>query len=186
MVGAVLKAVMAHLYIAWIHPFGDGNGRTARLVEFYLLVNAGVPEPSAHLLSNHYNLTRSEYYRQLDAASQTKSEVVPFVHYAVRGFADGLRDQLLVIRQHQLSLAWRDFVDEKLAGDSPEKAERCRLLLVGLSKSPRELSRDQLPLLDPRLAQRYARKSERTLVRDLSDLEARGLVARGPEGYRAR
>ena len=24
------KAVYAHLYIAWIHPFGDGNGRTAR------------------------------------------------------------------------------------------------------------------------------------------------------------
>ena len=31
---AILQAVMAHLYIAWIHPFGDGTGRTARhLVE---------------------------------------------------------------------------------------------------------------------------------------------------------
>ena len=24
---AIYKAVLAHLYIAWIHPFGDGNGR---------------------------------------------------------------------------------------------------------------------------------------------------------------
>src|SRR6266704_4380950 len=35
---SVFKAILAHLYIAWIHPFGDGNGRTARLIEFQLLV----------------------------------------------------------------------------------------------------------------------------------------------------
>jgi Fic family protein len=28
---AILKAIVAHVYLAWIHPFGDGNGRTARL-----------------------------------------------------------------------------------------------------------------------------------------------------------
>src|ERR1700679_822139 len=38
---ALLKAMLAHLYIAWIHPFGDGNGRTARLIEFYILSGAG-------------------------------------------------------------------------------------------------------------------------------------------------
>jgi Fic/DOC family len=35
------KAVYAHLYLAWIHPFGDGNGRTARLVEFLILAGSG-------------------------------------------------------------------------------------------------------------------------------------------------
>ena len=24
----LVKAIAAHLYFAWIHPFGDGNGRT--------------------------------------------------------------------------------------------------------------------------------------------------------------
>ena len=54
----LLRAILAHLYLAWIHPFGDGNGRTARLVEVRLLRNAGFrrgatrpaqgdPEPSA-------------------------------------------------------------------------------------------------------------------------------------------
>ena len=28
----VAKAFYAHLHVAWIHPFGDGDGRTARLV----------------------------------------------------------------------------------------------------------------------------------------------------------
>ena len=69
---AVLKAVLAHLYLAWIHPFGDGNGRTARLIEFQILLGAGVPTVAAHLLSNHYNQTRSEYYRQLSLSSKTK------------------------------------------------------------------------------------------------------------------
>ena len=30
---ALVKAVIAHVYLAWIHPFGDGNGRTARLTD---------------------------------------------------------------------------------------------------------------------------------------------------------
>jgi Fic family protein len=38
---SVLLAVVTHLYIAWIHPFGDGNGRTARLIELMLLLQGG-------------------------------------------------------------------------------------------------------------------------------------------------
>ncbi len=52
---SLLKAIVAHLYLAWIHPFGDGNGRTARLMELQILLATGVPQPAAHLLSNHYN-----------------------------------------------------------------------------------------------------------------------------------
>ena len=75
---AIIKAVLAHLYIAWIHPFGDGNGRTARLVEFLILFGSGVPDIAAHLLSNHYNVTRAEYYRQLDESSKSGGNVLPF------------------------------------------------------------------------------------------------------------
>jgi Fic family protein len=28
----IIKAVLAHLYVAWIHPFRDGKGRTAMLI----------------------------------------------------------------------------------------------------------------------------------------------------------
>ena len=52
---AILKAIFAHVYLAWIHPFGDGNGRTARLVELAVLLEAGLPLPACHLPSNHYN-----------------------------------------------------------------------------------------------------------------------------------
>jgi Fic family protein len=109
---AILRAILAHVYLAWIHPFGDGNGRTARLVEFQILISSGVPAPAAHLLSNHYNQTRTEYYRQLENASRSGGDLVPFVDYALRGFVDGLKQQLDHVRQQQWDAAWRDHVQE--------------------------------------------------------------------------
>ena len=106
----LLRAILAHLYLAWIHPFGDGNGRTARLIEFQILVAAGLPSPAAHLLSNHYNLTRHEYYRQLDRSSRSGGDITPFIEYALRGFVDGLKEQLKWIRAQQLIIYWRDYI----------------------------------------------------------------------------
>jgi hypothetical protein len=45
----------------------------ARLLEFYLLLRAGVPDIASHILSNHYNNTRDEYYRQLQKATTTEA-----------------------------------------------------------------------------------------------------------------
>lgn len=36
----LLRAACAHFYLAMIHPFRDGNGRTARFVEAWLLNNS--------------------------------------------------------------------------------------------------------------------------------------------------
>ena len=96
---AILKAIVAHLYLLWIHPFGDGNGRVARLVEYQILLTAGVPNPATHLLSNHYNETRSEYYRKLDGASRDPSGVIAFLVYALQGFVDGLKEQIDTIKR---------------------------------------------------------------------------------------
>ena len=86
---AVIEAIVVHIYIAWIHPFEDGNGRTARLLEFYLLLRAGVPNIASHILSNHYNDTRAEYYRQLNYASET-GDLKEFIQYVLLRFRDGL------------------------------------------------------------------------------------------------
>src|SRR5262249_28992253 len=107
---AILKAILAHLYIAWIHPFPDGNGRTARLVEFQILCAAGVPSPAAHLLSNHYNKTRSEYYRQLAMSSKSGGDIIPFLQYAIQGLVDGLIDQLWIIKIYQWHIMWLNHI----------------------------------------------------------------------------
>jgi len=51
---AVIQAIVTHVYIEWIHPFGDGNGRTGRLLEFYILLRAGMPDISSHILSSSH------------------------------------------------------------------------------------------------------------------------------------
>jgi Fic family protein len=56
---AIIKAIAAHIYFVLIHPFGDGNGRTARLIEWRTLDHADIASIATHVLSNHYNLTRS-------------------------------------------------------------------------------------------------------------------------------
>jgi Fic family protein len=56
----IVKAIAAHLMFEWIHPFGDGNGRVGRLIEFKILVAGGIPTVAAHLLSNPSALTRSD------------------------------------------------------------------------------------------------------------------------------
>ena len=175
---AILKAIFAHLYLVWIHPFGDGNGRTARLVEVAILLEAGMPQPVCHLLSNHYNLTRAEYYRQLAQASRTENGLYRFAAYAVAGLVDGLRGQIEEIRQHQLDVAWINFVYRQFRDMEGPSARRLRTLALALPQVREETGIDQLPDLTADLARAYASVSRRTLVRDVAALERMGLLMR--------
>ena len=187
---AMLHAVLAHLYLAWIHPFGDGNGRTARLVEFMLLARAGVPLTSAQLPSSHYNLTRAEYYRQLDRASRAgggRGDPLGFIGYAAQGLVDGLKEQCRYVGAVQLSIAWRLFVFDRFRRERRSPAiERRRELVLALNARDRPAPRAELRRLDPAVAERYAGKTDKTLTRDVNWLVAEDLIERHAGGYRAR
>lgn len=183
---AILKAVIAHLYIAWIHPFGDGNGRTARLLEVQILLAAYLPTPACHLLSNHYNLTRTEYYRQLDLAGRT-GDPIPFVEYAVRGLVDGLDEALTKIRAQQFRDRWEQYVYETF-GEMKTKADRRRLRLVlDLSDRYQETaeptSKQEIRRISPALSEAYAGKTVKTLSRDLNAVLQMGLLEVEDHGY---
>ncbi len=175
----LVRAVLAHLYIAWIHPFGDGNGRTARLVEFLILARSGkVPLPAAHLLSNHYNLTRDRYYRELDKASKSGGDITGFIAYAIEGFIDGIRSQIDEVRGQQLSVAWINFVHEVMSRFPTGKASDRQRELVLAMPFDRAVPRSELTGLTPRLAQQYAQAGPRTISRDLNRIERAGLITR--------
>jgi Fic family protein len=182
---AILKAAVAHLYLAWIHPFGDGNGRTARLLEFQILVHAGMPMPCAHLLSNHYNATRSEYYRQLDHAHRSGGEVVPFLIYAVRGLVDGLRAQVEWVRAEQWAAAWRDYVYEKFLNKRTTADQRRLRLLLDLSDVRAPVLRSKLADISPRVTRDYARKTSKAMTRDINILRNLGLIHVSSAGVEA-
>ncbi len=67
----VERATLAHFRLVHIHPFTDGNGRTARLLMNLLLMRAGYP-PAVIRVED-----RPAYYDALDAARDGDTE--PFV-----------------------------------------------------------------------------------------------------------
>lgn len=179
----LLKAVAAHVYIAWIHPFGDGNGRTARLVEFGILTAAGIPTVAAHLLSNHYNLTRSEYYRQLQRASTSGGDLTGFLRYAAQGFVDLLQEQLDFVQRQVTTYAWENLVHESFRHEHSPKAKRQRDLVLELGyRWPDAVPRQQLTTLTPALAEQYAGKQSKTLTRDINALMELNLLQRSQDG----
>jgi Fic family protein len=180
----ILKAVLAHLYFVWIHPFGDGNGRTARLIEFQILISVGVPAVAAHLLSNHYNATRTEYYRQLRLTSKSKSHVNDFIGYALQGFVDGLKAEIDSIQVQQMKVHWINHIYNTFSGKNLLTDKRQRDLLLELSIQITE-SRpfSEIRHATPKIAEMYAGKSDLTLKRDLQDLRELGLLAADGDNY---
>lgn len=183
---AFVKAIVAHVYIAWIHPFGDGNGRTARLVELGILTAAGIPSVAAHLLSNHYNLTRSAYYRQLDRASRSGGDLCPFLSYAAEGFVDLLQEQLDRVHDEVFTIAWENYVHETFGHRPGETAKRQRDLVIALGRTEKAVPRSGLTMLTPALIGAYAGKQAKTVSRDINSILKTGLVERTPDGLRAR
>ena len=180
----VLKAILAHVYLAWIHPFGDGNGRTARLLEYLLLATQGVPSPACHLLSNHYNLTRDRYYFELSRSSRAgKTGIYGFVSYALEGFVDGFRDQIDMVLTQQLQVTWVNYVHEQFGGSSLTQTQRRRRDLVLTMMPGQIVRRGDVPDLSTALARAYATKQEKTITRDLNDLVKRNLVRQVKGGY---
>ena len=174
---AIVRALVTHVYVLRIRPFGDGNGRTARLLEAYVLTAAGNPAIASHLPADFYNETRREYFRQLEAASRDRS-LTSFIGYAVEGLRDGLRDLHGAVAAANFRTAWRDFVVARLAGTGLRKKtvlHRRRELVLAM---PLEGSLDigEIALLDAEVAHTYGGLSRRTLRRDLAFLVEAGLL----------
>ncbi|MFJ4339392.1 Fic family protein [Streptomyces sp. NPDC088915] len=176
---AILSAILAHLYIAWIHPFEDGNGRTSRLVEYQLLSEAGAPVVAGHVLADHYNRTRSAYYRELNKTSREPYSLTGLIKYALRGFVDGLRQQIIEVQRQQLGTAWHNFVYEVLNKDTPAVSRQRKLLLA---LPPKGVPKANVRTLNGELGQLYANKDEKTVSRDINALEKEGLLMKQKRG----
>jgi Fic family protein len=181
---AVIQAIVTHVYLEWIHPFGDGNGRTGRLLEFYILLRAGNPDIASHILSNFYNQTRPEYYRQLDQACTTR-DLTAFLRYAIQGYHDGLQQVMGAITGSHIQIAWRYLVHAKFAERSYRKKtvfKRRRRLALAIEPRKAMLP-EEIMMLTPELAREYASLTPRTLIRDLDELCQMDIVSEDAGRY---
>ena len=84
----LLKTAIAHHRFVWIHPFGNGNGRTVRLFTYAMLVKQGfnvnlgrIVNPTAIFCND-----RDLYYKYLSKADKgTKSGVLGWCEYVLSG-----------------------------------------------------------------------------------------------------
>ena len=64
----IIKAGIAHLHLVAIHPFIDGNGRTARLLATLLLQKSGYGFRKLLSLDAYYQRSRDEYIKALQTS----------------------------------------------------------------------------------------------------------------------
>ncbi|WP_336251088.1 Fic family protein [Stomatohabitans albus] len=185
---AITAAILAHLYFVWIHPYYDGNGRTARLIEFQLLAQAGIPIISAHLLSDFYNRTREVYYRVLIDTSRMKNGQpvgpAPFLSYAVEGFVDNLRNQVDLIRGFLISVTWTNYIHEHFQGTPVSKIQRRRRQLILAMDPTKAYTKTEAIDINSDTVRAYANEDIRTITRDLNALTKMNLLTKEGNNYK--
>lgn len=82
-----VRAAMAHLNLVMIHPFRDGNGRTARAVQTLVLTREGLLAPEFCSIEEYLGGDTDAYYRVLAAVGdgrwQPERSAQPFVRYCL-------------------------------------------------------------------------------------------------------
>jgi len=61
----LIRMAVQHYQFEAIHPFGDGNGRTGRILNLLFLIQAGLLDKPTLYLSRHILRTRADYYASL-------------------------------------------------------------------------------------------------------------------------
>lgn len=82
-----LQAGIAHYELARIHPFLDGNGRTARALSTLILTKRGFDTKKFFALEEYYNEDRQAYYSALADADSKGGELTGWLEYFLFGIA---------------------------------------------------------------------------------------------------
>ncbi|MDR3298244.1 MAG: Fic family protein [Candidatus Nomurabacteria bacterium] len=122
----LLKIAIAHHQFVWIHPFGNGNGRTVRLLTYAMLCQRGYITPNAMRLFNPTAVfagNRNEYYDMLEKADrQTDEGILAWCGYFLSG--------IFVETEKTQKLADKTYVNSKLLIPAIEKLNSAGVLTV--------------------------------------------------------
>jgi len=184
---ASIRAIAAHFYVVSIHPFGDGNGRTARAVESFILYRGGINVRGFYSLANHYYRNRDRYIELLDSTRfDGTRDLTPFVLFGLEGLLAGLEEVRQAVVDEVRVIAFRDLARETLErrGKLGTKVSKRLLSLLYF------LAVESVPLEDLRkgghsLFRLYMGLSPKTLSRDLEFLVELGLVVIDGDNLRA-
>jgi len=158
----VLHAGVAHYESVRIHPFVDGNGRTARALATLILYKRGFDTKRFFALEEYYNVDRQSYYAALAAVDQS-SDLTEWLEY----FVEGIAVEMVRLERR---IATLQQVIQRTVGTE--------IAVQGLNG--RQIRALELLLHEPRLTtalySQWMRVSRATAQRDLADLIDKGLL----------
>jgi Fic family protein len=174
----IIRALAAHFYIISIHPFGDGNGRTSRALESFLLYQGQINARGFYSLANYYYQHRSDYVWHLNNARfNDQNDLTAFILFGLQGLVEELEDvRAQVLREVKL-ISYRDYAREMFlhGGRLGTKAgERLFHFLIALGRAPMPIS--ELRTSAGPISSLYRGISQRTIQRDIAFLRDRRLI----------
>lgn len=105
-VNPVVVAGVAHLELAAIHPFADGNGRTARALATLILYKRGYDFRHLFALEDYYNKDLPSYYKSINTGEnyeKRKTNITTWLEY----FAEGFKEEIMNVKNQVTTLAIR-------------------------------------------------------------------------------
>ena len=115
-VSAVIRGAMAHLNLVMIHPFRDGNGRMARVLQALVLTREGLLDPAFASIEEYLGRNTAAYYAVLaevgGGAWQPQRDARLWVRFALT--AHYRQARTLLRRADEAERRW-DAIDHELS-----------------------------------------------------------------------
>ena len=83
----LIRMAVGHYQFEAIHPFTDGNGRTARALATLILAQRGFDTKRFFALDEYYNQDRTSYYEALRSVDPRTRDLTEWLEYFVQGIA---------------------------------------------------------------------------------------------------
>jgi Fic family protein len=179
----IIRSAIAHYYLALIHPFADGNGRTARLVEAAILMESGIKYLPI-MLSNYYYKEIDEYFISISLSRKSKTnDITPFIKFVLKGAIYSLNEVKKYITAYiRLSALQNYFVD--LQNNKVISKRQLELLNLLLESPENKTVTINGVLRELPFRTLYAKVSDRTARRDLMKLHDLKLLKATENGYK--
>ena len=119
----ILQALAVHYHFAAIHPFLEGNGRTARALEALMLQRAGFHNTCFIAMSNYYYEEKIAYLNALNDVRKNNFNLNSFFKFALRGIISQTRRIGVEVQTHAAKAIFRNIMYE-LFGRLKSKRKR--------------------------------------------------------------
>ncbi|MDX2224882.1 MAG: Fic family protein [Rhodospirillaceae bacterium] len=104
----LIQALALHYHLGAMHPFMDGNGRTARALEALMLRRVQLKDTLFIAMSNYYYDEKERYLDTLSAVRANNYDLTPFLKFGLRGIAQQCGRLMREIRTQVSKSLFRD------------------------------------------------------------------------------